>query len=70
MNHECKYIAMNNQKSLRELESLTHPMIGFFLGYTINGRLNFQSVIQGIKYSLFWEQDEQALFRLIKAEVV
>jgi hypothetical protein len=61
---------MNNQKSLRELESLTHPMVGFFLSYTIDGRLNFQSVVQGIKYSLFWEQDEKASFRLIKVKVL
>jgi hypothetical protein len=61
---------MENQKTLRELESLTHPMVGFFLNYTVNGRLNFQSMIKGIKYSLFWEQDEEDSFRLIKAEII
>lgn len=61
---------MEKQINLSELESLTHPMVGLFLRYTVDGCLNFQSVIRGIKYSLFWEQDEEDSFRLIKAEVV
>jgi hypothetical protein len=61
---------MENQKTLPELESLTHPMVGIFLNYAVNGCLNFQSLIQGINYSLFWEQDEQDSFHLVKAEVI
>jgi hypothetical protein len=61
---------MENQKTLPELESLTHPMVGVFLNYAVNRCLNFQSLIQGINYSLFWEQDERDSFRLVKAEVI
>jgi len=61
---------MEKQKTLPELEDLTHPMVGMFLNFTVGRRLNFQSIIQGIKYSLFWERDEQNAFRLVKAEIV
>jgi hypothetical protein len=61
---------MENQKSLPEIESLTHPMVGVFLTYAVNRCLNFQSLIQGINYSLFWEQDDEDFFRLVKAEVI
>lgn len=61
---------MEKQKSLPELEDLTHPMLGFFINFAVGRCLHFQSIIQGIRYSLFWERDEQNAFRLVKAEVV
>ena len=61
---------MEKQKTLPELEDLTHPMLGFFINFAAGRCVNFQSIIQGIKYSLFWEKDDQNAFRLVKAEVV